>query len=1053
MILTKENTKKINIEELINQYLVEGSIEKILFIVPTNRKARQLKKELFGFAKNHSAQKIKIETLSTISSKLLAVSETFYLISEAASIVFLKQAASKVKLNYYSLYHEGIPNGTLDGIRNLILELKLNGISPTELVDDSEITEESEKLKAKDIANIYLEYQSICKNIFAYDIGDIYDELIKLDEKKFVENYNSLFEDVELIFVDGFSEFTFHEIAILDKLSNRVKTFLSFDYLERNQQIFGHIKKCYEKLEQVGFKEIEDQRVIELNDFRKNLREYLFSSRNEISSNYKEKLFEIIGSDKENEIDLMAKQIKKIIIEEKVKPSNICVAFNLVQEYSTLVKDVFEKYSLPINLTDRISLDNSSPIISIINFLEIIENDYYYKSLYRALNSAFVDDFDIDVTNLQKIASEFKIISGKENWLSIINQEIANSKNDDENEITSDLLQKAKKDFEKINSLLLPFEAKLTIDEFFSRLKKLIVDLRIPINILKFGEEQEKNTRALTTFLETTEEVFTLIKKEEGDKKKYSIEFFLNQLRTTCNWARFNVKEKSNYGILITSLEEIRGLKFDYLFIGGLCEGILPTRYSPQIFRSSSYKQKAKEHQVYERFIFYRAISSFNKKLFASYHLMNNKREVVKSNFLEELKLCFPMTKIDNESFDDVIYTPEDLQIVYGKNYDTENYSAEKAMNDFDKEIASEILSNIKKAIEIDEIRTNSPFGKSIFTGSLLSSHVDEELKTTFQNLRSRQYSISQLENYGKCPFKYFIERILNIKVIEEPTEDIEPIEMGRILHSILFEFYVEMRKKKIQLMNCSNNEFEIAKRTIIQIAEKKLEKSFFKSPITFHDREKIIGINGIFENSILYRFLLFERNNSEPNYIPKYFEVGFGKLNDEKSDESLSTSEPLLIDGIKLRGKIDRIEINDEEKKFNVVDYKLNGKKPSGPEIKAGVSLQLPLYLYATADLLEKKYGEKFSPNEMFIYSLKYKNDEFGKKLINPKIYKNVDEVISDTLSHIKNYVDAISNGEFTLSPHDKRKSIVCKNCSFNLACRIDEVKELNVMEEEAAE
>lgn len=1048
MILTKENTKKINIEEIINQYLVEGSIEKILFIVPTNRKARQLKKELFGFAKNHSAQKIKIETLSTISSKLLAVSETFYSISEAASIVFLKQASSKVKLNYYSLYHEGIPNGTLDGIRNLILELKLNGITPNELVGDTQIIEESEKLKAKDIANIYLEYQSICKNIFAYDNGDIYDELIKLDGKKFVENYNSLFDDVELIFVDGFSEFTFPEIAILDKLSNHVKTFLSFDYLEKNQQIFGHIKKCYERLEQVGFKEIEDQRVIELNDFRKNLREYLFASRKIFSSNYKERLFEIIGSDKENEIDLIAKQIKKIIIEEKVKPSNICVAFNLVQEYSTLVKDVFEKYSLPINLTDRISLDNSSPIISIINFLEIIENDYYYKSLYRALNSAFADDFDIDVTNLQKIASEFKIISGKENWLSIINQEIANIKNDDENEITSDSLQKAKKDFEKITSMLLPFEGRLTIDEFFSQLKKLIVDLRIPINVLKFGEEQEKNTRALTTFLETTEEVFTLIKKEEGDKKKYSIEFFLNQLRTTCNWARFNVKEKSNYGILITSLEEIRGLKFDYLFIGGLCEGILPTRYSPQIFRSSSYKQKAKEHQVYERFVFYRAISSFNKKLFASYHLMNNKREVVKSNFLTELQLCFSMTTIDNKDFDDTIYTLEDLQIVYGK-----NYADEKATNDFEKEIDSGILSNIKKAIEIDKIRTSSPFGKSIFTGSLLSSHVDDELKTTFQNLKSRQYSISQLENYGKCPFKYFIERILNIKVIEEPIEDIEPIEMGRILHAILFEFYVEMRKKKIQLINCSDNEFEIAKRTIIQIAEKKLEKSFFKSPITFHDREKIIGINGIFENSILYRFLLFERNNSESSYIPKYFEVGFGKLNDEKSDESLSTSEPLLIDGIKLRGKIDRIEVNDEEKKFNVVDYKLNGKKPTGPEFKAGVSLQLPLYIYATADLLEKKYGEKFSPNEMFIYSLKYKNEEFGKKAVDPKIYKNVDKVIDDTLSHIKNYVDAISNGEFTLSPHDKRKSIVCNNCSFNLACRIDEVKELNVMEEEAAE
>lgn len=1048
MILTKEKINKINIEEVVNQYLVVGSIEKILFIVPTNRKARQLKKELFRFAKNHSAQKIKIETLSTISSKLLEVSEIFYPISEAASIIFLKQAATKVKLNYYSLYNDGIPNGTLDGIRNMILELKRNGIPPAELVDDPEITEESEKLKAKDISNIYLEYNKICKNISAYDIGDIYEELMKLDDKKFSDNYNYLFSDVDLIFVDGFSELTFPEISILDKISNCCKTFLSFDYSQKNYQLFGYIKKCYEKLEQVGFREIEDQRVVEAINFRRDLRENLFANRNKHLYNYKDKLYELVGLDKENEVELIAKQIKKLVIEENVKPSNICVAFNIVQEYSTIVKDIFEKYTLPINLTDRISIATSPPVISIINFLEIIENDYFYKSIFRALNSSFVENFSIDVYNLQKIAAEFKIISGKENWLSIIKQEISNTRNEDDY-INQEVLLKAKRDFEIITNLLLPFEKKQTIDEFHEKLKKLIIELRIPFYILKYGEDQEKNTRALSLFLETIDEVFTLIKKEEGSEKKYSIEYFINQIRTFCNWSRFNVKEKSNYGIIITSLEEIRGLKFDYLFIGGLCEGILPTRYSPQVFRSSSYKRKAKEHYLRERFLFYRAISSFNKKLFISYHLMNNKREVVKSNFLIEFKSCFFTTEMTGEKFDNIIYTQEDLQKVYGKYYDIVNHDDEQRINEIKDEINDEILINIKKAIEIDGLRTKSPFGKSIYKGSLLSENGDETLAETFHAMKHKQYSISQLENYGKCPFKYFIERILNIEIIEEPIEDVEPIEMGRILHSILFEFYIEMIKRNIQLSNCSDDDFEIAKETIIRIAEKKLEKSFFKSPITFYDREKIIGINGNFENSILYQFLLFERNDKS-NYIPRYFEVGFGKLNDENSDENFNSNLPIVIDEIKLRGKIDRIEINEEEKKFNVVDYKLSGKKPTGPEFKSGISLQLPLYLYATSNLLERISGEKYHPNEMFIYSLKYKNDEFGKLNVRPKVYNNVSDIINDTLNHIRNYVFNISNGEFPLSPHKNREEKICKFCSFKLVCRIDDIKEVNSEESE---
>ncbi|MDP3583392.1 MAG: UvrD-helicase domain-containing protein, partial [Ignavibacteria bacterium] len=308
MILTKEKIKAIDIDEIVNGKISSGAVDEILFIVPTNRKARTLKKEIISLMPNFAAHQIKIETLSTITSKLLGGLKPFHPISEAASSVFIRQISAKTKFRYLSLYREDIPAGTLDKIRNVIIEYKRHRISPETLAAEAEKLTGSEKNKALDIADIYKAYQEKCLNLRSYDLGDIYSEFLKVEPEEFAQCFAKIYETVNYIFIDGFSEFAKPEIEIINELSYSAKLFVSIDYQQDNDFLFAHLQKTFEQLETIGFAEVKDQRVPDMNDFHQLIREKLFKVR---SPKQKKRLpippSVICGQSKENEIELIAK--------------------------------------------------------------------------------------------------------------------------------------------------------------------------------------------------------------------------------------------------------------------------------------------------------------------------------------------------------------------------------------------------------------------------------------------------------------------------------------------------------------------------------------------------------------------------------------------------------------------------------------------------------------------------------------------------------------------------------------------------------------------------
>ena len=1045
MILSKKNVASIDLDFLINDKIKNDKLESILIVVPTNRKLRILKKEIITLSSNKVTANINLETLSTLTKKILEQSSNFHELSEAASAVFIERSSQNVDLKYFTNYKGEIPSGTLERISNVISKYKEEGITPIILRKEAEKLSKSEKLKALDIANIYEKYNAKCYSLGAFELGDVYQNLVSLKFDQFSSYFRKLFKDIEFIVIYGFDEFTSLELSLLNKLSNidKIKLFINFDYSAYNSMIFSHLENTYEQLQKHGFKKVIDKSKLNESHFIDAIKNELFlKTSNKNYKKFKDKLVCISAATREKEIEYIAKEIKQKLISGVAKPHEICVTFNLINNYSSIVRDIFHVYGIPFNLTDRIPLDQTLSVTAIISFLEILESDYYYNNIIRSLSNSLIEIENFDIDTFMFSAKNLKIIVGRENWNFNLNNAIKKIElnSEIENIIKVEKYRKTLESLKKIDILLHPFKKKLLPSDFIKELNLLIQRMKIAKKLLIVdNENKETDVKSLTTFLHSVEEIFFLLETEERNKK-YSLTFYLDKIRMLSQSARFNIKEKSDYGVLVTNMDEIRGLKFKYTFLGGMIDGDFPTKYQPEIFFSGSFAKKELHHLNEERYRFYQALRSWDKALYLSYTESQGEMETVRSTFLEEFEKIFQMNYKSEDNYKSKLFSTEELQ----RNIKIKKFSIEK-IDDFS------FLSKLiewEKAVRIDEIRKEDLLKPSPYKGNIFTDECNDDiiLKEKLYDIQNKPYSISQLETYTTCPFKYFLERVLKIEVADEPDEEIEAVEIGSLLHTVLFEFYMEIRAKNIIIKNCTDAVFKIAEDLLFKIADKHFLETMKKSPFAFYEEEKIFGIKSKKENSLLYKFLMNERTN-QTNRNPNYFEVSFG-VKDNEHDQLLYSNDPLNFENIKLRGKIDRIDINRNEKTFEVIDYKSGGKKITKGEIEKGTSLQLPIYVWAVKTLLSNKLGEEYSPKAMTIYNLKYKENIFGKNTVSvggrgsnfdptPKLIDLVDQA----LNHIKESVENILDGNFPLTPFIDEKDKICRYCNFNTVCRVDEL------------
>lgn len=186
----------------------------------------------------------------------------------------------------------------------------------------------------------------------------------------------------------------------------------------------------------------------------------------------------------------------------------------------------------------------------------------------------------------------------------------------------------------------------------------------------------------------------------------------------------------------------------------------------------------------------------------------------------------------------------------------------------------------------------------------------------------SRPVSPTALETWATCPYRYFLERVLNLDVIERPeaVENISPKDRGSLVHRILERFHQRHLDKPAG--ECWT---QLESDELLGIAEEEFHRC---------EGEGITGwpFNWDIEKGrirrLLRKFLEADtRFRKHFGVATRVVELGFG------TDEDASLPPVQIRAGnfeVKLRGRVDRFDNSDDQEIGVIIDYKTGGNVDS---------------------------------------------------------------------------------------------------------------------------
>jgi ATP-dependent helicase/DNAse subunit B len=215
----------------------------------------------------------------------------------------------------------------------------------------------------------------------------------------------------------------------------------------------------------------------------------------------------------------------------------------------------------------------------------------------------------------------------------------------------------------------------------------------------------------------------------------------------------------------------------------------------------------------------------------------------------------------------------------------------------------------------------------------------DEEIT---RELREHVWSASSLEVWAECPVKWFVQRMLRA---EDLDPNPEPLARGGLAHAALKDT-LEGLRERTGSARLTAARLGLAKE-LLHAALAEREAEFPLSAAL----ERRPGLRRRLEAD-LERYLEHAAEQESP-LEPTYLELGFGFAPGEQA-EARDPALPALDlgDGLRLRGRIDRVDIAAGGAQAVVYDYKGRLAPPAAKWTEQG-NVQVALYMRAVEELL----------------------------------------------------------------------------------------------------
>jgi len=333
-------------------------------------------------------------------------------------------------------------------------------------------------------------------------------------------------------------------------------------------------------------------------------------------------------------------------------------------------------------------------------------------------------------------------------------------------------------------------------------------------------------------------------------------------------------------------------------------------------------------------------------------------------------------------------------------------FTGHTALSEFDKALVSANLrdENLRERLLVEWKRWTEPQ-----EGRWDGKGLEIAPESLIARWREQRLTVTALEDYGHCPYRFFARNVLRLCRPYEVTYFVDPATIGDLWHKIVAEFL-----------------------KVFQESGKFPDEQFLRQ-----------AAQSVLENHLQIKQapqqvqqLLWQRIEMVLPSVWKAEKVQAGKWTPVKVEEEISLPASALGDippelsELKLVMRPDRVDCNPKGEQ-RVVDYKTGGT-PSQTHIRKGVAFQLPLYAFA----LQREGG---AVNEALFLKFTSKGDYSIRCHLSEKVKGKQTLTLLDAISfareYARQYLHKIAQSDFTVLPFNLNES--CRSCDFKALCR----------------
>ena len=503
-------------------------------------------------------------------------------------------------------------------------------------------------------------------------------------------------------------------------------------------------------------------------------------------------------------------------------------------------------------------------------------------------------------------------------------------------------------------------------------------------------------------------------------------------------------------GLFVGSVRLAAGMRFDKVYLVGMVEGLVPPQPPDDPLLPHSERERAGlpvRSTAAERYDYLAAAAAGGTRVL-TYARGNNiaQREQHPSRwFLEEATRLY-----GSPVYPTMLSNPRDLAQLRKQPWFEEVVSAEHGIttvaasqpadiHDYDlhrlsqwQQLGNSIGDHhlaqsepvLARALQMQRARIAAPLTR--WDGDL-SSAPSPAAQIGLSN--SEVFSPTRLQTWATCPFRYFLANALGIAAPEQPEElaTISALERGALLHKIL-ERFIRDAQEQGAIPAPDQSWAPDHRRQLFKIAEEEFQQA---------ERRGVTGKPLLWELarnkmlSDLDRFLeedakLRSKHDVSPHNVESAF--GFPEDEDHSTLESVEWSSA-KTGTLRLRGKVDRIDLSPSGDTALVLDYKTGGTSSyanmNRDPLQRGKLLQLPVYGLAARQLLGERVDVRVA------YWFVTEKGKFATRPPTPKTLEEMLDAFSDVVGAI---TDGIGGRLFPANPG--RDGGNCRHCEFKNLC-----------------